>query len=451
MNAFWPSLLLSVLAQLIMVPSTYLMLNPLYRHEDLSPTTYRMLLACSFAMGAGCGALYALHPEIHTQLFVGTSVIAIAVLAIVLRRRIPYLLGSFFCAEFFIYSTSSIARVVDICVTGRAGATYQQTWIGVAITWLLIVIVLVLYRARFQSCLYYILDHAHNNLQERRWSMFWAVPALVYVIEVTCTPRIPDNVLSNNFGPGSICLTMVLVVLMLTAIQLVYRLMRENERTAENERENILLSFRLKQAEALESRIDAARKARHDLRHFQMAVADIASRGDTNELREYARELDERLSTGPLSWCASPIANAIIDFYAARAHELGIKPTVTATVPKQSRLSDLQMTILLGNALENAVEALERELARSEGKPPFELQFQITVREESQGFELDVVNSCSTHVEADGRGRLISSKTHKPGLGTESIRELAEKAGGFAHFSYENGLFRLLAVIPLDE
>ena len=97
------------------------------------------------------------------------------------------------------------------------------------------------------------------------------------------------------------------------------------------------------------------------------------------------------------------------------------------------------MCLVLGNLLENSLEALEREgggwlRARSVSASGY--------------FSLVVGNTCTRPLRAV-RGRYLSSKAPgRFGVGLETVREVAQRWGGQAQFSVKDGEFRASVFLP---
>ena len=103
-------------------------------------------------------------------------------------------------------------------------------------------------------------------------------------------------------------------------------------------------------------------------------------------------------------------------------------------VPERLSINEPEVCALLGNLLENAVDAC-REVRRS---APF-----IRVRGawEDNHIVFAVDNSCETE-PAWKDGRLLSSKREGGfGTGTRSVQRTAERSGGTAKFTYQDGVF----------
>ena len=200
-----------------------------------------------------------------------------------------------------------------------------------------------------------------------------------------------------------------------------------------------------KQFDALASHMDDTRKARHDLRQHLALVQSYLEHDDKAGLAEYIDLFRNQLP--PDFWeryCCNDVVNAIVCFYAASARESGIRFEAGIDYPDECPVSGTDITVLLGNLLENAVEACQREAA---GPQTIKLRVK---RRGSSTLLILVDNSCVTPVVFDGDTPL-SSKREGAGIGAASVREIAARYGGTVQFEQKGGMFYasvLLKLVP---
>ncbi len=201
-----------------------------------------------------------------------------------------------------------------------------------------------------------------------------------------------------------------------------------------------------KQFDALAAHVDETRKARHDLRQHLAVVKSYMEHDDKAGLAEYIDLYQSQLP--PDTWeryCRDDVVNAIVCYYAALARDGGIEFEAGVDYPDGCPVSSTDITVLLGNLLENAVEACKREAA---GAPQT-----IKLRVKSRGGSTLLIlvdNPCVTPVVFDGDTPL-SSKREGAGIGVESVREIAARYGGTVQFEQKGGVFYasvLLKLVP---
>ena len=122
-----------------------------------------------------------------------------------------------------------------------------------------------------------------------------------------------------------------------------------------------------------------------------------------------------------------------MSYYAEKAEKSGLRMEAEFRMDSRCVIPEPALCVLLGNLLENALEACSRE---SEPGP-------IRVRAMQTGesmLSLTVDNPCSRRPRWTD-GRLLSEKSDGFGSGTESVRIIANQYNGDARFEWRDGVF----------
>lgn len=172
----------------------------------------------------------------------------------------------------------------------------------------------------------------------------------------------------------------------------------------------------------------------HDLRH-QLAVLRSLT-GDKEKLDNYLARLITQIPSGKgMYLCENYAVNAVTSYYYAMAQQAEIQLDVSLTIPKElSSNVEIDLCVLIGNLLENAVEAC----ARIHGGSSFirmnsSLKYGILT--------LTVDNSFTGRILRDGN-IFLSSKRRGSGIGVSSIMAVAKKHNGGTRFEENNGVFQ---------
>ncbi len=174
---------------------------------------------------------------------------------------------------------------------------------------------------------------------------------------------------------------------------------------------------------------------RHDMRHQLNVLRSLSMENDTNKLTEYLDTMLDAIPVKPKSYCKNIAVDAIISHYAAIAEEKNIKCSICLTVPEHSdKVSDMELCIIYGNLLENAIEACS--LLPDENEKYIKMNDQV--RYDKLIITMDNTSK-NPHLTSDGQ--FISSKRNEIGIGLRSIHSVAERHEGNTSFNYTNGVF----------
>ena len=175
---------------------------------------------------------------------------------------------------------------------------------------------------------------------------------------------------------------------------------------------------------ALANRIAETRALRHDLRHHMLVIESLTLSQSYEKLTAYVHQLAHPASLPEASpLCQNAAVDAVVSFYLQQARQAGADLTVSIQLPPVLPVDELDLCVILGNLLENAAQACQRQ---EEGR-----RFvQVAVGSPSpSALSISIQNSFTGGLVWD-KGALVSSQRGGPGVGTESVRRLVKRYGG---------------------
>ena len=240
--------------------------------------------------------------------------------------------------------------------------------------------------------------------------------------------------------------SIIYIVVTLAAIVIVYELTayqidkkKSDEQIAYYEQER---NQRLKeQLTIYENNEQTIRKYKHDIRHYNRILAGFIQDGEYEKAGSYLKEFDTMLEeVTAVSFCDNKVINELLTIYVSRCQKMGFKLRARVNVPEVFPIEEVDLTSLVANAIENAYEAQTRV--------PQEKRFiQAEIIYDGRKLKMLVKNAAAGNNEFTQEGLPVSTKPVKSGIGTEQIKCIAEKYGGAASFSLENGVFTVRAVL----
>lgn len=177
-----------------------------------------------------------------------------------------------------------------------------------------------------------------------------------------------------------------------------------------------------------------AKQQRHDLHHHNAVILGLIQRNDMSSLKDYLKKYDESMNEHYTnSYCLNPIVNSIVNFYVSKAEKENIKTTFNVSVPETIKIENIDLTCVLGNALENALEGCLRV---SDDQPR---EMAVTVKYFDNRLRIMIENTSRADVVFDGE--IPTTQKVGGGTGTKSILYTAERYDGTAGFSLVDGKF----------
>ncbi len=238
----------------------------------------------------------------------------------------------------------------------------------------------------------------------------------------------------------------VLLLLFLTALASFFVLARlfvslTEERLARDAR--LQMKALRQDYEVLRKKLDLGRSYRHDMRHHLTALSALLQEGDCAEAKRYVAEWQGQLTQiEGESWCRNSAVNGVLSAYLKQARDAGCTTQVEVSLPEGSPFEEVDLCVVLANALENAIQACEK---LPEGAPrQIELSMVLTDR---RRLTLRVENSCGGDVAFDSAGFPVAPHREGHGQGLRSIAAVAEKYHGLFRCDCKDGRFILQVVL----
>jgi sensor histidine kinase regulating citrate/malate metabolism len=206
------------------------------------------------------------------------------------------------------------------------------------------------------------------------------------------------------------------------------------------------------QAEILERDYQALRrtyannaKLYHDLHNHIEAIYQCLTQGDIQEAVQYCEEL--RTPVREISqtvWTGDKAIDYLISSKIALAEQEHIQTEVNIEYPRNTNIRSVDLTTILGNLLDNALEAAETA--------PEHLRFlHLTVRRINAMLIVKVENG-SGEAPTQENGNLLTSKMDKAfhGWGLKSVQTAAEHYDGVINTEYTDGIFKTVVTLSFQ-
>ncbi|WP_419393874.1 sensor histidine kinase [Cytobacillus praedii] len=192
------------------------------------------------------------------------------------------------------------------------------------------------------------------------------------------------------------------------------------------------------------------RKERHDYLKHVAAIQYLLENEQFEEAKSYMANLLDNYEVTNLSIRGELGAIASVlhaNYKQARTENIAINYQLDVPV-SQLPIESSQLVVLVGNILENAVDACS-EWQRESGEQGF---VELSLQKRCGLYLLSCRNSTLT-LEKDIADQLfltsgISTKAHHTGLGTTIIQEIVHKHHGFIDFTAEKNTFSITCKIP---
>ena len=179
---------------------------------------------------------------------------------------------------------------------------------------------------------------------------------------------------------------------------------------------------------------------RHDYKYHIAAIGELAASGDNDGIRQHLSGIQAQFSEDDIrDYCSNNVINALLSSYAERCAESGVKFNAVASMPKALTIPNYDLCIILGNLLENAIEACEK---LTDGK-----NIELWVKPLGQQLAIMVRNSFDGNV-IHSDDRLLSTKKDG-GYGLGSVEAVVKRYEGELTPEWGGGMFTVGVTVKL--
>ena len=181
------------------------------------------------------------------------------------------------------------------------------------------------------------------------------------------------------------------------------------------------------QIEAETAQLAADSQARHDRRHHNLVMLELAGNNDIESVREYLTNLvDSDNDVGAeVRYCDNTTVNTVLTVYERRAKEKGISVNISAKANCDLSVLPQDMVIVIANLFENAINATAKLKTKNK-------HIDIYVKDSAQRLLIKVENPCKTGLTFDET---------LYGVGIRSVISTTNKYEGMYDFTAEDGIF----------
>lgn len=283
----------------------------------------------------------------------------------------------------------------------------------------------------------------HNT---KVWNNLWIIPFLYTITFGAFSVATNNNILQMwQFLTITLSMNISFIFIYFLVLKMI---IQTEENAVLRESANLAamqISFAEEQYKNLSRSIEKAKATRHDLRHHLFAVQSLIKSNDIEHLSEY---IDEYLQMMPddsaLTVCKNYAVNAIVQHYMKIANDEKIQTEIKINIPQQISVSNVDLCIIFGNLIENALEACARMTSDNAKK-----YIHVNARLRGKLVGITVDNSYEGPIMIKGQKIISSKRNGEEGIGISSVKAVVEKYHGTTEFKGANKEFQVSIMFNL--
>lgn len=229
--------------------------------------------------------------------------------------------------------------------------------------------------------------------------------------------------IKNRSPETEMFLVLFFIISILIELLVLYFIMKAGE-SYEQQRKNELIKMKntmlQKSLDETEQAFQLWRRSVHDYKNHVIALRQLAADENMEGIKEYLNcenELIQKkmfyIKTG------NSVVDAIVNTKQRLSEEKGITFIVNAAIPKKCCVREIDMSNILGNLIDNAMEASQGE------EEPY---IDLTIRQEKTFLVIKIINQYSRDFSENLKTTKKKQKFH--GIGIRSVKSIVTKYEG---------------------
>ena len=239
--------------------------------------------------------------------------------------------------------------------------------------------------------------------------------------------------------------TVAVLVLITSNILLFYLFEHYQRINYEKDREQLLkqeMEYKAEYYKELSNKQKITNKTMHDLKNQLFALKESLKKDTDEGIKKINSICDDILLSNPIAYTGNETIDALVSVKAERMKNEDIKFKHSIFMASTSNIDIYDMCIILGNLLDNAIEASRCVQDKNRN-------IELNIRQHEKHISLSVCNTVDRKVQIeDNKIRTTKKNKELHGFGIMSIKEIAEKYNGNCTFKQEGDKFQ--AVVMLE-
>lgn len=240
-----------------------------------------------------------------------------------------------------------------------------------------------------------------------------------------------QNVNSNMAGISLVCIIASNFILIYLYDSL-SKIFQEQTQTAIVRREK---DYYHEQSELLKRKHKELRQFRHDMKNRIMVMQQMLKDKKYDTAQEYTEQISEKLSQIDVYSTTGNVAiDSVINYKLTKASERGVKINSNIAIPENIAIDEDDIVVILGNVLDNAIEATE--------KLTDDKYISIDFEYDKGSVFIHIINNYDSLIRlVNGKIATRKKDEYLHGIGLQSVKTIVEKYNGLLDIEHNNQEF----------
>ena len=198
------------------------------------------------------------------------------------------------------------------------------------------------------------------------------------------------------------------------------------------------LNNQIKYYDMILSYQDIVNSIKHDLNKHLNTIEGMIKTGSLSEATDYISGYTKTIKQNiKLVFTPHPVVSSILSYCRERAEKANVELQLDISIPEMIVLNQVDITIILGNTIDNALEALEKLMNEPR-------RLWITLKERDYFLFFEIIN---TYDPITAKQKIRNRTTH--GYGLENVKTCVKKYDGDFRIDDKAGEYCVTILIPI--
>lgn len=323
----------------------------------------------------------------------------------------------------FCYSINMVCDIFSVFVVAEYSIGENYNYISIYITVILIIICQIIIEK--------IVNSKEGKIVE---SPYWKILLFIPIFSIFMLYFMLSQNLKNRYFVILFCIGILIINIIIFYL---YNSIVDNYiRIQENEifkRQTEIYSNQLKIHIQTENKI---RSLQHDLKNHMQELYHMAQQGETGSIVNYIEQM-YRVIKNPKEYCFSgnKEIDGIINYMIEKSGKALKDIQIDVQIPEYLKVSTYDMNVLLGNLLENAIDAA----IKTEEK-----FLKLVITFDKGILYIYIINSYAGEIRKKSKKIITTKKDEEQhGYGLENVRKIVETYNGTLDINYDSNRFEV--------
>lgn len=326
----------------------------------------------------------------------------------------------------------SVNALVTTCMSAALGDYVEQIYSQQTLSRFVMILIVQMLLIYVFGLILKLAEDTQMHFKIKEWTLVLSVFAVSFISLVFIHMTLVNNNFRQEITLSLFVAELGIIIVNVVCFYMTKALSKSNAEAVEAKSRQQQQEYRIQYADTVQRQYEETRRIRHDMKQNIAALYALHKEGKYNEAQDYLKKYETSLNTiDALIDVGNDSLNAILNYKMSIARENNIE-IICSCSKGISGIDELDLCALLGNMLDNAIEATEK-------CPLGDRVILCKLTDDEVKLIVKVENSILSPILSNNN-QLKTTKQNKGahGFGIKTIRSIAEKYNGNADF-YEEG------------